>query len=258
MAFLRNVQRLMVEGSFTATYKFALLQALADLAVERGDDTNAELNLPTRDIAEAMIRLYWRQALPYPGIGGAAVLRQNSGGQAEIISRVLRARSVAEGSLVVAQSRPRDWERLVQSVDGILREMPLWRLQLVASERLDFLYPHDPGVSAIQLRPGVTYCLRAFHGLISELVRGAWTRFIRRQNAGQIGEAADLAGFLFGNERANLSRLVPLLIDLQRGECFYCRRRLRGPGEVDHFIPWSRYPIDLGHNVSAHVGMPAA
>ncbi len=38
VAFLRDVQRLLAEGSFTATYKFALLQALADLAVLRGDD----------------------------------------------------------------------------------------------------------------------------------------------------------------------------------------------------------------------------
>ena len=28
---------------------------------------------------------------------------------------------------------------------------------------------------------------------------------------------------------------------------------LRSTGEVDHFIPWSRYPVDLGHNfVLAH------
>jgi hypothetical protein len=35
--------------------------------------------------------------------------------------------------------------------------------------------------------------------------------------------------------------------------CFYCQRRLNEAGEVDHFIPWSRYPRDLGHNfVLAH------
>ena len=36
--FLANVQRLLDEGSFVASYKFALLVALADLSVERGDD----------------------------------------------------------------------------------------------------------------------------------------------------------------------------------------------------------------------------
>lgn len=33
--FLLNIQRLLTEGQFTATYKFALLSALADLSVER-------------------------------------------------------------------------------------------------------------------------------------------------------------------------------------------------------------------------------
>ena len=36
--FLRDLQRILDEGSFVATYKFALIHALADLAVERGDD----------------------------------------------------------------------------------------------------------------------------------------------------------------------------------------------------------------------------
>jgi hypothetical protein len=33
----------------------------------------------------------------------------------------------------------------------------------------------------------------------------------------------------------------------------YCSKELRGAGCVDHFIAWSRYPVDLGHNlVLAH------
>ncbi len=43
------------------------------------------------------------------------------------------------------------------------------------------------------------------------------------------------------------------LLDLQKGHCFYCDSALRDGGAVDHFIPWSRYPLDLGHNfVLAH------
>ena len=254
VAFLRDVQRLLGEGSFTATYKFALLQALADLAVLRGDDSGDALTLSTRDIAEAMIGLYWRQSLPYPGAGDEGVLRQNTKGQAEIVTRLHRARAATDGSLARLRQDGREWGRLVRAVDRVVREMPLWRLQQVADTRLDFLYPHTPGASQVTLRPGVAHCLRAFHGLISELVRGAWVRFVRRRNPALVGEAADLAAFLFGTERAALGRLRPLLVDLQRGECFYCRRPLRGPGEVDHFIPWSRYPLDMGHNfVLAHV-----
>jgi hypothetical protein len=200
-----------------------------------------------------MIGLYWRQALPYPGAADAEVLRQNTKGQAEIVTRLVRARGRTDGSLARLRHDPREWDRLIRSVDRVVREMPLWRLQQVADTRLDFLYPHTPGAQDVTLRPGVAYCLRAFHGLISELVRGAWARFLRRQNLALVGETADLAAFLFGTERTALGPLRPLLADLQRGQCFYCRRPLRGAGEVDHFIPWSRYPLDLGHNfVLAH------
>ena len=68
--FLQKVQRILGEGSFVATYKYALLQALADLAVVRGDDLGGPLTLATREIAEAMIQLCWRQAAPFPARGG--------------------------------------------------------------------------------------------------------------------------------------------------------------------------------------------
>ena len=39
--FLRNLQRLLVEGQFVASYKFALLHAMADLCVLQGDDSGS-------------------------------------------------------------------------------------------------------------------------------------------------------------------------------------------------------------------------
>ena len=58
--FLRNVQRLLTEGIFVASYKFALLRALADLSVLKGDDSGAELELGVDEIAGRFIELYWR------------------------------------------------------------------------------------------------------------------------------------------------------------------------------------------------------
>lgn len=45
-----------------------------------------------------------------------------------------------------------------------------------------------------------------------------------------------------------------MLLDIEGDRCFYCSRQMRdGKVEVDHFIPWSRYPRDRGHNfVLAH------
>ncbi|MEM5314284.1 hypothetical protein [Paraburkholderia sp. JHI869] len=85
LSFLTRFQRLFAEGDFTATYKFALLISLADLAVEIGADDGAELTLTKRQIAERFVQLYWRHATPY-GTGRAGtqpgVLIQNLGTQA--------------------------------------------------------------------------------------------------------------------------------------------------------------------------------
>jgi 5-methylcytosine-specific restriction endonuclease McrA len=101
----------------------------------------------------------------------------------------------------------------------------------------------------IELRPGVAYCFRQFYPLIGDLVRGAWVRYVRQQNLEVLGEATDLSEFLFGSERAALAVLRPILMPLQEGHCFYCPTKLTAVNvHVDHFIPWSRYPVDLGHN----------
>ena len=54
-------------------------------------------------------------------------------------------------------------------------------------------------------------------------------------------------------ERSSLDVYKNILIDVQERRCFYCREDLHRGMDVDHFIPWSRYPVDLGHNfVLAH------
>ena len=63
--FLGNVERLLAEGQFSATYKYALLVALADLAVEHGRDDRSQLQLPVRLIGERFVRKYRPQVLPF-------------------------------------------------------------------------------------------------------------------------------------------------------------------------------------------------
>lgn len=63
----------------------------------------------------------------------------------------------------------------------------------------------------------------------------------------------DLGTFLFDQERSSLEAYKNILIDVQERQCFYCHNDLHRSMDVDHFIPWSRYPTDLGHNfVLAH------
>jgi len=261
--FLRDLQRILEEGQFTATYKFALVHALADLAVQRGDDSGDPLRLPVKLIAERFVELYWRQVAPWPGAGGAVVLAQNTGRQAEIVRRVREARTGYDGRVDGLRRAGAVWQGLTAEVQRIVRKMPLWKLQVVGKETHTFLYPHElvgsGANAAITLEPGIAFCFRTFHPLVLDLVQSAWVRFIRRLNPRVLGETKELGEFLFGAPRASLSTLRDPLKEIQDDLCFYCARGLGARFHVDHFIPWSRYPVDLGHNfVLAHDGCNAA
>jgi len=107
VAFLRNIQRLLDEGIFTASYKFALLHAIADLCVLQGDDSGAPLELTIRDIAKNFVELYWQQSRPFESSGKSTgiVLAQNRGGRAAVITRVVTAQSECPGSFLYAMTR---------------------------------------------------------------------------------------------------------------------------------------------------------
>jgi hypothetical protein len=99
--FLLYVQRLLAEGQFTSTYKFALLSAIANLCVEKWENAGAQfLEVDARDLAEQFINIYWRQSIPFRGV----ILKQNTGNQAAIINEIERARNAAAGSLFAFQS----------------------------------------------------------------------------------------------------------------------------------------------------------
>ena len=78
--FLSDVQRLLEEGQFVATYKYALLLALTDIAVEQGDDSGNPLAIHPSLIAEKFVEYYWSQCVPYmpPNQSRGVVLRQNT------------------------------------------------------------------------------------------------------------------------------------------------------------------------------------
>lgn len=255
VAFLGKIERLLAEGQFVATYKYALLIAVANLAVKHGSDDGSELDLPIRAIAEEFIELYWRQAAPY----GSAVaddsyntLRQNAGRQASIFSIVEKLRQ-SYGSLTRAKQSPK-WATTVTKTARLVTGMPLWRLQRLRSEVLDFLYARSPETGSIRLKPGVAANLRRFHGITVRLAQSEWMHFIQSLpgNSQLLGPTSDLSQFLFGADRSALLRMAAPLADVQKGRCLYCQGRVE-TGEIDHFVPWSRYPRDLAHNlVLAH------
>ena len=255
IVFIRSFQRLLDEGGFVATYKFALLYAIADLCVLRGDDSGASLELATADIADQFIRLYWPQVIPFVTAAEEDILRQNTGRQAKVVREVREAHERYDGRLALLQHDGGAWRRLVRSVQRTIEVMPLWKLQTVGSDRLEFLYTNLDAGHAVRLNRGVAYCFRAFYPMLTDMIEGAWSHFVQRHNPRLLEQVTDLRSFLFGSERASLAAPRPLLRDVQGGRCFYCARPVDARAHVDHFIPRRRYPLDLGHNfVLAHRG----
>jgi len=248
LEFLQKIQLLLEEGSFSSTYKFALLLAISDLAVESGDVGAKPLTLSIVEIAKKFISYYWRQSSPYPAYEGEHdILFQNKGSQADIINTLLSVQVSSHTRLSQALHN----DRLVQKVSNVVAKMPLWRLQNFSHGLDDFLYPHNEDKKDIVLREGVAYCLRIFHGQIQSMVKGAWVQWVSqlKRNQSILGQHIELSDFMFGSQRADLSIYKPILKDIQSNTCFYCGKALHSKaGEVDHYIPWSRYPVDLGHN----------
>lgn len=256
LTFLSKLQRLFAEGDFTATYKYALLISLADLAVELGADDGRELNLTTRQLGERFIQLYWRQAMPYgKGHDDAVpgVLVQNHGTQAAVISAIASFRSrTAVISPQAAKAHP-EFPALLSAVTQIVSAQPLKYLQNFGGGTDEFLYERA-GAGRVRLKPGVSYCLRRFQPLVQQLARSNWIGHVKgnRRNHAILGDADDLEEFLFATSRQSLTLLAEGLRKLDGPKCFYCGHGLNA-ADVDHFIPFSQYPRDLAHNfVLAH------
>lgn len=244
LRFLQNVQRILTEGQFVSSYKYALLHALTDLAVLQGDDSGRPLMLSIREIVERMAELYWPQAAPFDG---TTVLRQSTADPPALLEDLQAAREEQLGSLYDLSAAGARWRRILyRSTRNVGRE-PIPRLQRIGREELPFLYDRGPA-GHITLKPGVAFCLRVFRGLITELVQSAWVRFIRRRNPELEPGPKDLSAFLFGTPRRASAEVREELWELQKGRCFYCERPVKD-GEVDHFIPWSLYPNDLPPNL---------
>ena len=248
--FLTKLQRILGEGQFVASYKYALLLSLAELSVEKSPAPDGSLRIELGELADRFIILYWRQVAPF---GGKSMLAQNTGRQASIISKIAAVKSAAP-TLAVARNRTQ-WPRLVREVGRLMVDMPLWKLQRVGEDQLDFLYEERLVDRGIVLRPGIAACFRSQFTIVQALVQTAWLSFVQQLplNRPILGPTSELGEFLFGSERSGLKWVADGLRNLQDGSCFYCAKRIRDGGEVDHFIPWSRYPLDLGHNfVLAH------
>lgn len=257
LTFLNHIQRLFEEGEFVATYKYALLISLAEVAVEKGDDSGLPIHISIHALADKFIELYWRQIKPYKYVQtlGTAVLIQNKGRQAAIPNLVAELHE-KHASLAEAR-RSSQWGSAIVEVSNTIKTMPLWKLQTFRRQKVIFLYNEELIEDGIDLLPGAAFCLRQFNGFIMNLARSAWVSHVRSNplNRSIIGDNNDLEAFMFGVDRGSLVAIRGLLTDLQQKNCFYSQRLIHDSGAIDHFIPWSRYPRDITQNfVLAHDG----
>ncbi|CAD5366921.1 HNH nuclease [Rubrivivax sp. A210] len=255
LSFLTKLQRLFAEGDFTATYKFALIIALADLAVELGADDGGALRLSNRSIAAKFIELYWQQTAPYStGRAGTApgVLAQNNGANAAVLTVIAEFRQSSPVATPLSARTLAGYPALIRRVADTVSAQPLQYLQNLGGQRDQFLYERARGVTI--LLPGVHYCLRRFQPLVQQLARSRWIDHIKRNrlNGPLLGEADDLEAFLFETPRQTLAEIGAGLRLLNGSRCFYCGSTAHEV-DVDHFVPFSLYPRDLIHNfVLAH------
>jgi len=261
VAFAERVLALLEQGAFVATYKYAVLLALMDLCLEGTQrDGSAPTSITTRQLAEKVVELYW----PHTGEFRGRTLRQNTGRQARIVTDICRFRAALDDPSApldrARRSAPGRFERLVRQVEWTLILMPLPRLQVVGGGTEPLLYEIGWGVeigrdrrlvaeyqrsrtggfdNRILLYPSVGDHLVALNALLRPLIYRAWSAMVAQLN--DLHESK-LESFLFGTDRRALAAVRPDLLDLQSGRCFYCGSRMSGTGDVDHFIPWARYP----------------
>ena len=159
LVFLTKLQRLFAEGDFTATYKYALLMVLAELAVAGGRDDGAEMTLRMQDIAAGFVRLYWQQACPYssatPGTQ-PKVLMQNAGKQAAVITAILKFRNQHPSATIQSAVRCDTYASLLREVARTVSDQPVRYLQNIGGHSDSFLFetPRDLMHNFVLAHPG--------------------------------------------------------------------------------------------------------
>jgi 5-methylcytosine-specific restriction endonuclease McrA len=268
IGFAEKVLELLEEGRYTATYKYAVLLALIDVCLERTEHSGAPPDMvTTRQLADKIVEIYWPHTLPFAGRPATAVLRQNTTGQAEIVSAIMnfRARHPSDPSAPRWHSRianPSAYEALVSRVEWKLIEMPLPRLQTMGQSQSRFIYEigwaqgverrqvarYQAGAASefdnrVLFKPGVGEYLLQLSGLLRPLIQRRWAAMVAHLNR---LEESQLDVFLFGADRTQTARIRAGLWEIQERRCFYCHDRVPEPaqGQVDHFVPWSRHQDD--------------
>jgi 5-methylcytosine-specific restriction endonuclease McrA len=271
LVFAERFLELLDSTRYSATYKLAALLALIDVAAGTQTSTGeASCVLSGREIGLRVLEFYWPHSEPFiaSSVAAQGVLRQSA--QNDIPSKLAAFRSAHElqlGASVADAQRadPEVWNALEREVIRTVIRMPLAKLQrftegtTTTEDRFiyDFSWPDEVANSVIEadgfddrivLRPRVGEWLVRLAPLLRPAIQTKWADLVARRNTDLVDQR-QLNEFLFGAQRINLTPIRQSLIDLQAGCCFYCGGSLQNTAQVDHFLPWSRHPLNLLDNL---------
>ncbi|MCK6570750.1 hypothetical protein L6V77_06490 [Myxococcota bacterium] len=265
---VQRVLQILDDGSFTTTYKLAVMLALVELCFEEAavpGPTGAVLTTP--QLADKVLELYWPQVRAY---GPHGLLQQSNNAPHQVGGRTLPVliahwqAGVGAGTTTlpypVARRRP-EFATLRDEVERVLIRMPLPKLQRVGGVHVPWLYeitwddepaPTDARLrryqqtgtgfdNAVRLKPGVFEAFSRLAPLLRAFIQQRWVEKVTALNPVDDAGVA-LAEHLFGVDRTSLEATRGPLAELQAGRCFYCGDALRGATHVDHFLPWARFP----------------
>ena len=265
IAFAEKVLSLLEFAKRSSTYKYAVLLGLIDLCFEKSTKSGlAPTSITTRELAEKIIEFYWLQTYSYnlrwqeKGVSSnGRILKQNHGNQAKIISCIIDFRhQIGSLSLTeVQRSFNDDYQKLVDEIEWKLIEMPLPRLQQIGNKYDEFIYLfyRDDSINKNHVKRkdfdnrilflgNASQHLVRLAGLLRPIIQREWASMVAKINK-DIIEDSKLEEFLFGPKRRPLpSREKIALRELQNNRCFYCDQSMPKAVEVDHFMPWARYP----------------
>ncbi|MGO9508655.1 MAG: HNH endonuclease [Mycobacterium sp.] len=255
----QRVVAILETGLRTATYKLATLMALIEHCIENlPEQPGGALQVPLVELAHRVLEIYWQQVRPFDG----QELRQSTQARARILAATNELRLAAGpaiGSVDAARmSVPAAYDRTIDDVVLCLAQQPLHRLQKVpgSSTSDQFLYDdsflHDhvsrstlrAHQDAIELKPGVAHGLARLAGLLKPALEIMWIDDVRRMNKFLDAEVPDVAGHLFGRERAALAAVRQPFKEAFGPHCFYCGTHLPANNPIDHVLPWSLVGID--------------
>ena len=265
ISFAEEVMNLVQRTRTVSTYKYAVLLGMIDLCIERrvrhGDDGES---ITTRQLAEKVTELYWPQTLPYKGDGDVP-LKQSSGSHTRVIKLITDFKAtLSDSSITCFKARddsPDRFKKLLDEIEWTLIKMPLPKLQRLDQHVTEILYSITwdddiyPGPvnryqagkegsgfdNVIRFKPDVPGNLVALSALLRPLIHTLWATQVSRFNKRRL-EESQLQDYLFGAKRISLKPVKTEIKKLCGEKCFYCGEPLPQSYEIDHFIPWARYP----------------